>query len=70
MSITDILDLVDLQELRSEVQKKYRGVAAKPEATYQLSLAVERTADPLFTNQTAIEFSSRFSLSMYSKDVH
>src|SRR4051812_38767754 len=32
--MADILDLVDVQELRNEVQKKYRDVAAKPEATY------------------------------------
>ena len=29
-----------------------------------------RTGDPLFTNQAAIEFSSRFSLSMYSQRFH
>src|SRR2546425_13377350 len=29
--MTDILDLVDVQELRNEVQKKYRDVAEKPE---------------------------------------
>src|SRR5205823_2436242 len=32
--MADILDLVDVQELRNEVQKKYRDVAEKPEATY------------------------------------
>src|SRR6266567_4713775 len=32
--MADILDLVDQQELRNEVQKKYRDVAEKPEATY------------------------------------
>jgi hypothetical protein len=29
-----------------------------------------RTADPLFTNQAAIEFSPRFLVSMYSQGVH
>ncbi len=32
--MTDILDLVDVQELRNEVQKKYRDVAEKPEGNY------------------------------------
>src|SRR5437879_13622817 len=32
--MADILDLVDVQELRNEVQKKYRDVAEKPDATY------------------------------------
>src|SRR2546421_6602767 len=32
--MADILDLVDQQELRNEVQKKYCEVAEKPEATY------------------------------------
>jgi hypothetical protein len=29
-----------------------------------------RTDDPLFTNQAAIEFSSEFSVSMYSQGFH
>src|SRR5260370_41309342 len=32
--MADILDLVDVQELRNEVQKKYRDVAEKSEGTY------------------------------------
>ena len=32
--MTDILDLVDVQELRNEVQKKYRAVAEQPEGNY------------------------------------
>src|SRR5256712_2494599 len=32
--MADILDLVDVEQLRSEVQKKYRDVAEKPEGTY------------------------------------
>src|SRR5207245_1607970 len=32
--MTDILDLVDVQELRNEVQKKYRDVAEKPAGNY------------------------------------
>ena len=32
--MVDILDLVDVRELRNEVQKKYRDVAEKPDATY------------------------------------
>ena len=32
--MADILDLVDVQELRNEVQKKYRDVAEKPDGTY------------------------------------
>ena len=31
--MADILDLVDVEELRNEVQKKYRAVAEKPEAS-------------------------------------
>ncbi len=30
----NILDLVDVQELRNEVQKKYRDVAENPEGNY------------------------------------
>ena len=59
------------RELRNEIQKKYREVAEKPRGnlcTASKSGADERirTADPLFTNQPAIEFSLEFSLSMYS----
>jgi hypothetical protein len=36
----------------------------------QLGLCRFGAADPLFTNKAAFEFSSRFSLSIYSKDVH
>jgi ubiquinone/menaquinone biosynthesis C-methylase UbiE len=32
--VADILDLVDVQELRNEVQKKYRDVAEKPGGEY------------------------------------
>jgi arsenite methyltransferase len=32
--MADILDLVDVEELRSEVQKKYREVAEKPNGSY------------------------------------
>jgi SAM-dependent methyltransferase len=32
--VADILDLVDVQELRNEVQKKYREVAEKPGGAY------------------------------------
>jgi SAM-dependent methyltransferase len=32
--VADILDLVDVRELRKEVQKKYREVAEKPGGTY------------------------------------
>jgi len=32
--MADILDLVDVEELRSEVQKKYREVAEKPKGSY------------------------------------
>src|SRR3979411_3341539 len=35
--MADILDLVDVQELRNEVQKKYRDVAEKPNATYHFN---------------------------------
>src|SRR5438445_11558237 len=32
--MANILDVVDVQELRNEVQKKYRDVAEKPKGTY------------------------------------
>ena len=58
------------RELRNEIQKKYREVAEKPRGnlrTASKSGADERirTADPLFTNQAAIEFSWNFWLSIY-----
>src|SRR2546428_11925534 len=34
MGTANILDLVDVQELRNEVQKKYRDVAENPEGNY------------------------------------
>jgi len=49
------------------------GKVSRPDFVFKKKSGADeriRTADPLFTNQPAIEFTSRFSLSMYSKDVH
>src|SRR5438094_5677349 len=52
--MADILDLVDVQELRNEVQKKYRDVAEKPEATYHFHTGRQHAIGSATTGPSSI----------------
>jgi hypothetical protein len=42
--MTDILDLVDVDRLRTEIQSKYRDVAEDPAGTYGYPIRARRPA--------------------------
>ena len=55
---------------RQRGSKRPEPLEAPPVFVEMEPTGLIRTSDPLFTNQPAIEFSSRFWLSMYSQGFH